>query len=346
MSVSSNFEPIRPVTKGAEAPGAIGRAQLGRLFRLVVILQSERFPNARELSERCEVSRRTTYRDLELLEAAGVPVSYRPERQGYQLAKGFFLRPPEISEAEALALLVLSRQWKGGDGLGLVRDAREAALKVIQGLPVDVRDRVLSASEPFLPGASPTAHALGRRQVFEVILDSLVRQRQLRLWYRDPVSLETECTKFAVYKVVLHDRQWYLVGRSSLVRRVEMIGVSWVDRAMPTDDPFTVPPRFNLERFLAGAWGVERNPRRHAVWLRFSARAAPRVRDTEWHESQRPEFLPDGRIDMHFEVAGLDEILRWVVSFGDEVTVLAPTELRDGLLELAGRIARLYEPST
>src|SRR5262245_29639521 len=113
----------RPAAAGPG--GAGGRDQLARLFRLVMLLQTERFPNARELAERCEVSRRTVYRDLELLERAGLPVRYRQEREGYQLARGAFLPPSGVGEAEALALLVLARQWKGGDGLGLLRHAWE-----------------------------------------------------------------------------------------------------------------------------------------------------------------------------------------------------------------------------
>ena len=63
------------------------RLPLARLLQLLMILQSERFPNARRLAEACAVSRRTIYRDLTILEAAGISVLYRPDRQGYQLAR-------------------------------------------------------------------------------------------------------------------------------------------------------------------------------------------------------------------------------------------------------------------
>src|SRR5438270_439900 len=53
----------RGATRRAETAGGVSRAQLTRLFRLVVILQSERYPNARELAESCEVSRRTVHPD-------------------------------------------------------------------------------------------------------------------------------------------------------------------------------------------------------------------------------------------------------------------------------------------
>ena len=70
----------------ATFPVACACPWLGCL-QLLMILQSERFPNARRLAEACEVSRRTIYRDLAILEAAGIEVLYQPERQGYQLAR-------------------------------------------------------------------------------------------------------------------------------------------------------------------------------------------------------------------------------------------------------------------
>src|SRR5579871_3109922 len=128
--------------KDSGSRGAPGRAsaQLPRLLELIVAIQSERYPNARVLAERCEVSRRTIYRDLETLAAAGIPVHYRPDRQGYQLARGYSFTLPSLDEKEALALLTMARQWKGGAGFDLLRHARDGAVKLIQALPPEARN--------------------------------------------------------------------------------------------------------------------------------------------------------------------------------------------------------------
>jgi proteasome accessory factor B len=309
----------------------------------VAILQSDRFPNARALAEACEVSRRTVHRDLQVLADAGIPVRHRPEKQGYQIAKGFFLPPTNLTEPEGLALTVVAHQWKAGDALGLLRHAHDGVVKLLQGLPADLRDRVLTVGEPFLGGPAPSEPKADRGRIYDAIRVALARQRQLRIWYRVPSTLVDECTKFSVYRVLLHDRHWFLVGRSSLHRRVEVIGLSWVSRAEATDDRASVPPRFRLERFLAHAWGVERGARRYRVWLRFSPRVAPLVRDQVWHPTQREMTLPDGRLDVHFVVDGLDEILRWVLGFGEDVEVLAPEDFRNRLFEVASQVARIHQ---
>ena len=120
---------------------------LARLIQLIVLLQTERCPNARRLAEICEVSRRTIYRDLAALAGAGISVLYRSDRQGYQLAQNVFLQPPKMEEREALALLVSCRQWGSGDDLGLSRHANQAIDKLVQCLPEGMRTRLLAAAE-------------------------------------------------------------------------------------------------------------------------------------------------------------------------------------------------------
>ncbi len=48
-----------------------------------------------------------------------------------------------------------------------------------------------------------------------------------------------------------------------------------------------------------------------------------------WHESQKITKLPDGSLEITFRVAGLDEIKRWVLSFGPETLVLEPEKLKE-----------------
>ena len=72
------------------------------------------------------------------------------------------------------------------------------------------------------------------------------------------------------------------------------------------------------------AWGVDRGQDPARVWLRFSARVATEIRETVWHRTQRVADLPDRRGRPALVIDGLDEILGWVLGFGDQVEVLAP----------------------
>jgi len=229
----------------------MGRFPLARLLQLIGLLQTGSCPNARRLAETCEVSTRTIYRDLASLSGAGLTVLYRPDRQGYELGRHVFLQPPRLEEMEALALLVLSRQWGEAGDLGLSSPAARAVEKVIHGLPEEQRERLVAASEiladsSVLPGVDPS-----RQTLHDDILAALVKRRQIRLRVREAQVPTAGCTKFATYRMAPIDGQWCLVGRSSLHRKVVVIPLSRIEQAETTADSYLIPPRFRLDRFLS-----------------------------------------------------------------------------------------------
>ena len=61
-----------------------------------------------------------------------------------------------------------------------------------------------------------------------------------------------------------------------------------------------------------------------------------------WHESQKITKLPDGGLEITFRVAGLDEIKRWILSFGPEAVVLEPEKLKEMVRKDLSRNLALY----
>ena len=66
----------------------------------------------------------------------------------------------------------------------------------------------------------------------------------------------------------------------------------------------------------------------YTVKVRISPGWARWVGERIWHESQKITRLPNGSLEIAFQVAGLDEIKRWILSFGPECQVLEPEKLR------------------
>ena len=82
-----------------------------RLFGILLLLRGGRAVPAGELARRFGVSRRTIYRDLEALSAAGVPVyAERGRGGGTRLLEGYFLPPLMFSRGEGIALLLENPQ--------------------------------------------------------------------------------------------------------------------------------------------------------------------------------------------------------------------------------------------
>jgi len=339
-SVKSAVSPPPPQTLNP----ATGNYPLARLLQLIMLLQAERCPNARQLAEACEVSRRTIYRDFSTLGAAGIAVHYIPDRQGYQLAKNVFLQPTRLWEKEALALLLFSRCWDGTDGDGLLRYARSAVDKVVQGLPQELRASLGNCSE-LLPDASEIEENAGKATgLLESVLDAMTRRRQIRLWYRHEGRSDAEVgtTKMSLYRLARLGGRWTLVGRSSVDRGVVAVPLPCIERIEATTDAYTLPPRFQLGRFLESSQARANRDGRREVVLRLRGGLAGRTDDLPWKGTRRLVASGDGVAELAVEVESLENFASVVLSFGDDLEVIGPRELREEVGRLADRIARRH----
>jgi predicted DNA-binding transcriptional regulator YafY len=330
-----------PVAAHSEPDSPHLRLPLVRLLELVMILQSERFPNARQLAEICGVSRRTIYRDLTCLETAGLRVLYVPERQGYQLGSECLLQPPQLDEHEALALLVASHVGSIPDPFGSLLPVRRALTKVFHSLPGDRRDELAEGGELIAPSAPASEAPEERRSIHQAILDALLHRQRLRLWYRDGGQGPVSTTNFGLYRLARLEGQWALVGHSSADDGVRLYWLPWLERAEATGEAYAIPPRFQLERFLAKQQ-PNRRDRATEVHLRFSAKLAAVVRDMPERSGQKKRPGPDGTLELVLNVERFDEIVHWVLSFGDQVEIIEPDELRKAVCDWAEQIIRRH----
>jgi len=321
------------------------RLPLARLLQLLMILQSERFPNTRRLAEACAVSRRTIYRDLTTLEVAGLSVLYRPDRQGYQLARDCMLKPTQLDDKEALALLIMTRLASAHDPFGLLVAARSAVAKVVQALPCEKRSRIISCGELIADKAATFEFPPERQPIYAAILNALSQRKRLRLWYREREKDVVATTTLSLYRLARFCSEWSLVGHSSSHGEIRIYAVPWIQRTELTDEPYSIPPRFRLDRFLRKS-GPGRAAPVLEVTLRFTSQVAPAVRDTPRPSDQTLSAGPGGGLDMFLKVERLDEILTWVVGFGDQVEVIEPEQLRTALRSWAERIVRVHSKAS
>ena len=76
--------------------------------------------------------------------------------------------------------------------------------------------------------------------------------------------------------------------------------------------------------------------------LRFAPSVAARVQEATWHPTQRVEVEADGSLTWHATVAGTIEIRLWILSWGDDVEVIAPDDLRFDVASTHRRAAARY----
>ena len=120
--------------------GTMKTNRLARILRLVTTLQSGQSYSVEELGRVTGVSRRTVYRDLKVVQKAGIPCQYLGSRRRYAIDPSFFLPPSNLGDVEALALLLLVHKMGGYLQHPLTCAARHAAIKVENSLPERLKE--------------------------------------------------------------------------------------------------------------------------------------------------------------------------------------------------------------
>jgi predicted DNA-binding transcriptional regulator YafY len=134
----------------------------------------------------------------------------------------------------------------------------------------------------------------------------------------------------------------YLVAWVPQYEGFRTFAVSRIERLSIAEETFKRSRELPADLFAQSMgvfWG---EPER--IELEFSARTAPFVRGRVWHESQRVEELPDGRLKMTLNVSNDWALRSWLLGFGGGVRVVAPGALADALLEEFKRGCAVYEP--
>ncbi|MEX0653090.1 MAG: WYL domain-containing protein [Phycisphaeraceae bacterium] len=323
-------------------------SRVHRLIRILTLVQGQTGWNASALAEACQTSVRNLYRDLKVLETAGVPVSYDRKTHGYRVRRDFFMPPLELTLEEALALVSLGERVTEDEQVPFTRPAARAIAKVRGGLPRQVNEAV-SAMTPHvairLAAAQPGD---GLADVYDTVRLALAQRQALHCVYEPvqsadaPVEAKPEPFLFKPYCLFFGQRAWYSVGWHTGRDELRTLKLSRFSECRLTETTYTIPDDFSLPRYLGKAWRMIRGSQTYKVSLRFEAKVADTVADTHWHATQRVDWHDDGAITFHCEVDGLDEIVWWVLSYGPHCQVLEPQAMADRVAELAEQTAARY----
>ncbi len=317
--------------------------RLQRVLRLVHLLQSGKGYNTAALARICGVSRRTVFRDLELLRQAGFQVTFDEAEGCYRLPQPRLLPPTNFTLEEVLALLALCYELGTGYGLPLLQAAQSAALKLESSLPERLRQDAAGAARALhirMDAHNPLEKG---QDVFQRLLLAFRRRRAVRIHYDSVAEGKLISTRVHPYSIFFSRRSWYCVGRSSLHRAVRTFNLGRIRKLELLEDRYRIPNGFSLRRYFRNAWHMIPEPGPdHHVHLRFRPLVARNVAEVRWHRTQRCHFNEDGSLEFWVRVSGLWEISWWVMGYGDQVEVLHPPQLRKMVLQRAENMLRQY----
>jgi proteasome accessory factor B len=193
-------------------------SRISRLVQLLGLLQAGKGHNAGELAAACDVSRRTIFRDLDVLRRAGVPLLFDDEHSAYRIPGTYFLPPTNFTTEEALAVIVLCYEMGSSSRLPFYEAAQSAALKLEGSLPGRVREQLRELSAAVQIKLEPSNRLSGQMPIYRQLLAAIATRRPVSIVYESFSDEQTMRLKLCPYRMLFSRRSWYVIGRSSVHR--------------------------------------------------------------------------------------------------------------------------------
>ena len=290
--------------------------RIGRLVKILTTLQAGTPCNVDNLARMFDTSRRTIFRDLEELQAIGVPYCYDTEARSYTLDPEFFLPPIDLNLQEALSLLLLVHKTAEQIQLPFKNSALLAALKIENNLPVEIRKYCTAALRNITAQLGAQArihHPGGLDNTFAQLHKAIAKKRKVNMQYHSLFEGESINVELCPYHLLYNKRAWYVLGFSNIHKSVRTFKLNRIKQLNMSKSCFDKGDHFRLDDYLGRAWSIIPEGRIHNIKLRFLPMVANNVTEVQWHSTQRVTRNSDGSATVEFRVDGLKEILWWVL---------------------------------
>ena len=310
-----------------------------RMLRIwLLLLRNPLHFTTRDLAEKFEVNVRTIYRDLVTL-GTELMVPVYEEKARWAIDEGYYLPPIRFTVSEALnvflaARLMLSYSHRYDPNV----DSTFSVLASV--LPPPLREQVqktldwmrsLPKSESYLRALAKLAEAWTSRHKVRITYRALEAEKATERII-EPYFIEPAAAGHSSYVLAYCHRAGEL--RSFKIERIEDIQV--------TDETYTIPTDFDANRYFGSAWGVVVEGEVKTIRLKFDSGVARIIEETVWHPSQVLETQKDGSVVMTLKVMETIELYSWILSWGEKVKVLEPSEIRDDIIETAKAMLDIY----
>lgn len=320
----------------------LSRPPLARMLRIHDALEKGNFPNCSILARAMEVTVKTIQRDIEFMrDQLGLPIDYDASRKGYAYTEKVAGFPTmQVSEGELMALLVAGKALAQYRGTPYEQQLKAAFDKLATGL---------NGTISFSPGAGLAAlsfgavgHAEADLAIFGPLSRAVAQRREIEFDYRKPGSARATHRHVQPYHLAYRDNLCYLIGRDVAKQALRQFALPRMSKIAVRKERFLVPADFSPEEYFKGAFGAQGGTGDHHVRIRFDASAAFYIRERRWHPTQELTELSDGGVELSLHLATLDEVERWILSWGTHAEVLAPQALRELLRLMIIKMNQIY----
>ena len=290
---------------------------LERVFYFHREILKGNYPNSRTLSDHFEMSTATSKRDIIYLrDRLGAPLTFNSKKNGFCYRDGFHL--PFEESPRIIFLLAMLSKLADEAGLGELQEVKQ------------LEQRLSTMISPDYGTVIDSLHCLWieiesiDHQIFEVIIEAVVKKQLLTLEYRS-IGGESTSRTVAPLQIINYQGRWYCYGFCYLRQENRLFHIGRIHSAELTNQ--IIPDDISLDRTTLGlSFGIFQGQPSYTAEILFTATAAELVKNQRWHKDQETVTVEKGVL-LRLPVSDDRELVMKILQYGAMAKVLSPPKL-------------------
>lgn len=302
--------------------------KIDRLIGILSLLLQKDTVTAPELAEHFEVSRRTINRDIEDLCKAGIPIVTRQgSGGGISIMDSYKISKTLITNAEMQDILAGLRSLDSVNGTNQYKQLMEKLSAGSSDFLVGNQSVLIDLSSWYRDSLAPKIQA---------IRNAIESCRKISFYYYSPGG--ESMRSIEPYYLIFRWSSWYVWGWCGKRQDYRLFKLNRLEQLTITESVFikrqVTLPDLSDERIFPSEIHVRALFQSECKWRLVEEFG------TECYEEQA-----DGKLLFRGDYTDKENLISWILSFGDRAELLEPKNIRKEILGIAENAVRNYKKS-
>jgi len=304
----------------------------------------------RLISDGIEISERTIYRDLEVIQGAHFPMvvdedksSLAPERRWKFARVTALTEKIHFANHEIFALYLARESLKSLSSSPLMKDILNMTDKLEKALGPGVEKELRNLSDYVAYKATATWQTGVSQEILDTVYQACWDGVVIELTYRSKSGQfmdQIKLRRLGPETLYFAGGGGYLIAKDLTDNKVKTYSLNRIIEANYTEEEYQ-STGFKIEDYIKDNFGILSSGTPAQIELFITDPIASYVSERRWHDSQQITRVDRG-IQFRMYVNINDELIRWILGLGPAAKVISPLSLAQSVQDAAEAISQHY----
>lgn len=321
-------------------------SQNERIYKIDQLLSNHTYVTIPKFLDRLEISLATFKRDIAYMrDRLNAPIEFNRDLGGYQMTKqnqvGDRYELPGLwfSSEEIYALITMQQLLQNLDGSGLLGGHIKPLLSRLQMI-LNQDGQVLENIEQRIK-VKNVGYRKFQIEHFPSIATATIKSQKINIIYQAR-STDTETQRIvSPQRINYYKGNWYLEAWCHVRNGMRVFSMDCITAVELLNESCEKVDKEILE-LSEKTYGIFSGTDMQWAKLKFNATAARWIKAEIWHPDQKLTLLEDGSLTLEVPYSDQTEMVMDILRHGSNLKVLAPSSLKEKLVETLNEMIRGY----